>query len=112
MRTVSPLFMFEVSATRNCGVIMTAADIKATTVFGHVAAEERRDSFLKRSTLIASVRHPSTMLELRIPLFDTRLTSWGSDVVTLTGFERVSGNAGEPFRECVQSWIVRAVASS
>lgn len=108
MHTVSPL-LFQVSATRKAGVIMPTAEIAASAVVGRIAAEERRDSYLKRSTLITSVRHPSTMLELRIPLFDTRLTSWGSGVMTLTGFERVPGNAGEPFRECVQSWIVRPV---
>lgn len=95
--------------TRNAGIIMTTEDIEASTVVGRVAAEERRDTYLKRSTLITTVRHPSTMLELRVPLFDSRLTSWGSEVITLTGFERVPGGASEPFRECVQSWILRPV---
>lgn len=102
--------LFKVSATRNAGIIMSAEAIEASTVIGRVAAEERRDTYLKRSSLITSIRHPSSMLELRIPLFDSRLTSWGAEVITLTGFERVPGDAGEPFRECIQSWILRPVA--
>jgi hypothetical protein len=100
---------FRVIATRREGRLLTSAERDSLAVTGIVSAEERTDHYLRRATMIASVRTPTSLLELRPLLFDVRLTRFSGEVISMCGFERISTDNNETFVEYNQSWILQPI---